>query len=627
MQGNLILLILIQTRMKDNLFKGLKLGYTLFLAMTILTAIDFILNLVKSPILDYMDLTAWLYFIPTSFGHAALFSLLILIVYCFVFVLTRSKRTALYTFILLAIFLQVFFVLDGLVFNIYRFHINGFVLQLLLGAGANIFTFGVGVVLKFIVLIGAVAVIPYLLISILATKYYNRLRGKTVVIISSLLLVCIVFSHVGHAVAAGVRQVSIQKSATILPYFFPLTMNSLLLRMGITDKNDFVELSDLDVSDINYPKNIIRSSDSIPNYNILYILVDSWNPDTFTKEITPNIYNFSNRGHVFTNHISSSSGTHGSVFGLFFGAPLTYKKDFQLADKSPILIDQLLYRDYDIEVFPSAIFTAPPFHEEVFKRVPTINTQVFGNTPFQRDSTITEMTIDYIKNRKGGKPFFALTFYDTAHAMSIPDSHNIQFQPAWAEADYMALSNDIDRTPFFNLYKNCVYYIDYLVGKVLSELDQQDLLDNTVVIITGDHSQEFNENKKNYWGHGSNYTQWQTRVPLIMYYPNIEAKKTYRHMTTHYDISSTTLRNFLGVENPYSDFSIGINMYDTISRYPHILGGDVNYGFLFSDKIIQTNYLGTLEVFDTQMNEMPTGSITAKEMETAIQRKNHFYGN
>lgn len=353
--------------MVKNFIRGLQLGYTLFMSTVILTTLDFVINIIKSPISNYMDFIAWLYFIPTAIGHAALFSHLLFIVYFLVLFITLSKRVSLYVYIFLAIFLQMIIVLDGLVFDIYRFHINGFVIQLILGAGANIFIFGAKQILKFGLLTTLVAILPYIIISILTTKNYTKLKIGTAIVTSTVLIIFIIFSHVGHAVAAGVRQVSIQKSATILPYFFPLTMNTLLLKMGITNKNDFVEIHDQDVSDINYPRNTIHAEDSIPNYNIIYILIDSWNPSTFDKNTTPNIHNFAQIGNTFTNHFSSSSGTHGSIFGLFFGAPLTYKKDFQLADKSPVLIDQLIEKGYDIEVFPSAIFTAPPISRGNFQ--------------------------------------------------------------------------------------------------------------------------------------------------------------------------------------------------------------------------------------------------------------------
>jgi hypothetical protein len=56
----------------------------------------------------------------------------------------------------------------------------------------------------------------------------------------------------------------------------------------------------------------------------------------------------------------------------------------------------------------------------------------------------------------------------------------------------------MDPTPFFNLYKNSAYYVDSLVGRIIDDLKRNGRLNNTMVIITGDHGQEFNDNKKNY---------------------------------------------------------------------------------------------------------------------------------
>lgn len=611
--------------MKEKTKQSLSLGFAIYLAFTLLLTADFIVNLLKSPIKNYLDTIGVLYFIPSALGHAALFSLFPLILYGIIYAITKSKNISLITFIGVASFIQIFIILDGLIFNLYRFHVNGFVLQLIIGAGNDIFIFDFAVVLKFLFLCLAVVVIPFLIGRYCILKFYSKLSRRFILTTCILLCSCIVFSHITHAAAAGLRQTSIQKSATILPYFFPLTMNSLLLKLGVTNKDDIKRMKEITASDINYPKNIIVSTDSIPEYNILYILIDSWNPTTFSDTITPNIYKLAQQSDNFKNHFSSSSGTRGSIFGLFFGAPLAYRKDLILTQQSPVFINQLIDKGYDIQTFPSANFTAPPFHEDIFRRVPTINTQVFGNTPFERDSTITSMTIEYLKDQPKHSPFFAFTFYDTAHAISLPSRYNKHFTPAWDSADYMALDNNIDREPFFNLYKNCIFYVDSLIGKILNEVDTLGLLKNTVIVITGDHGQEFNENHKNYWGHGSNYSKWQTKVPFFIHMPGQKEVRYFDHMTTHFDVSATILNQFLGVKNPYSDYTVGTSLYDTISRYPHIVGSDVNYGFLFENKIVQTNHLGTLEVYDTDMNELPENSISAKEASSAIKRKNHFY--
>lgn len=610
---------------KMNSISNFKIGFLLFIGTTLLTSLDFLFNLIKSPLYEYIDIMSGCYFILAAFGHAAIFSFIIFAIYSLIILITKSKFAAITVYLILAIFLQIIIILDGYVFNIYRFHINGFVLQLVFGAGGDIFIFDKGLITKFLLFSLLTAIVPYIIIVFVSRKLFEKVTKKIVITILTIIIFAITTSHIGHALAAGLREASIQKTAAILPYFYPLTMNSLLLKLGISNKNTS-NINQKKNSDVKYPKSLILTSDTIPNYNILYILIDSWNPSTYSDSITPNIFKFSEKSDYFSNHYSSSSGTRGSVFGLFFGAPFSYRKDFSIEKISPVFITELLNREYDIQVFPSANFTSPPFHEDIFRKVPDIHLKVEGKSPFERDKTITEMTLSYLRKKSKDKsPFFALTFFDTAHAISLPQKYNRRFTPAWEQPNYMALNNNIDRTPFFNLYKNCVFYIDGLVGEILEELEKLNFLDNTIVVISGDHGQEFNENHKNYWGHGSNYSEWQTHIPLIVYHPNLINPTKYNHMTTHYDISATILKEYLGVLNDYEDFTIGISLYDTSKRYPHIIGDDINYGFILKDKIIQTNHLGTLEVFDPKMNPLKQNTLKSKEIEEAILKKNHFY--
>ena len=111
----------------------------------------------------------------------------------------------------------------------------------------------------------------------------------------------------------------------------------------------------------------------------------------------------------------------------------------------------------------------------------------------------------------------------------------------------MKLSNNTDPTPFFNLYKNCVAQVDSLVGLTLDKLKTKGLLHNTVVMITGDHGQEFNENHNNYWGHASNYSYWQTAVPMVYYYPSCKpARQNYRTTLRHF--TNCLLHKVLGIK-------------------------------------------------------------------------------
>jgi len=610
--------------LKDNL----KYGFFLFLCTILIIFTDFIVYVLNSNVNNSMDVLSWGYFVIAALGQASLFATLLYLVAFVPFVLIfKSKKVATSIFAAITVLVQIVLVLDIFVFEIYKFHINGFVIELLLGGGAtDIFVFDWGLYLRFGALVLFFAVLPVVIGVFISRKYYSLLSARIIRNIGITLALCIVVSHVAYAVAHAAKQYSIQKSATALPLFFPLTANTILSKWGLvkTDELDKVSYNKTS-SDIQYPINPIVSTDSIPNYNIIFIAVDSWNPSVFDSIVCPNITKFAEKGQIFNRHISSNNGTRGSIFGLFFGLSFTYEKEFYMSKMSPIFVDKLVENQYDIKTFPSADFTNPPFHEIIFRRVPGINTRAKGETPFERDNDITKNFLNFLDNRDENKPFFSFLFYDLPHAINIPKEHLKHFQPSWEAPDYINLNNDMDRTPFFNLYKNCVHYDDMLIGKVIAEIEDKGLLDNTVIIITGDHGQEFNENKKNYWGHGSNYSKWQTQVPFVIYYPGIEGPKTIEHTTTHYDITPTVLYHFLGVKNPSSDYSMGYDMWDDTDRFPHVVGDHVKYGFIMHDVIVTTGHTGRMDIWDLDMNEVPRGRINVQELNKAIEKKNMFY--
>src|SRR5690606_36293306 len=120
------------------------------------------------------------------------------------------------------------------------------------------------------------------------------------------------------------------------------------------------------------------------------------------------------------------------------------------------------------------------------------------------DRDLTEDFLDYLDERDDSKPFFALLFYDSPHSFQMPAEYPRVFQPSAPHVNYLRLDKDTDATPLLNLYRNSLHYVDSLVGTVLAELRARGLLEHTIVLITGDHGQEFNDTGLNFWGHGSN---------------------------------------------------------------------------------------------------------------------------
>ncbi len=118
----------------------------------------------------------------------------------------------------------------------------------------------------------------------------------------------------------------------------------------------------------------------------------------------------------------------------------------------------------------------------------------------------------------------------------------------------VSLRKDIDQLK--NRYINASHHVDLQVGKILDTLKVQGLLDNTIVIITGDHGEEFME--KGHWGHNAGFHEEQIRVPMVLHIPGRSAAEI-PWLTSHMDIIPT-LMPLLGVKNVVADYAQGYDI-------------------------------------------------------------------
>lgn len=516
--------------------------------------------------------------------------------------------------------------LNSQVYAIYHFHINGFVLSMVFGeAAGEIFTFSIWLYLKEIALFLLVAAI------VIAIWYASQRlwlwRKKAYAwLVAGCFIGCTLYAHVWHIYASFYQHQSVMKSATLLPYYFPTSANRFLMEHGFEAPKGVGIVNGKQSEDIQYPIHPLEevTPDSLPN--IVVILLDSWNKRTLNAENMPNTYQFAQQNQWFTNHFSGSNGTRSGVFSLFFGLSCYYWESFEPAHIYPVFLKRLQELGYDIQTYPSASWADPPFARVIFGGVPGIHTETPGKTVLERDTRIADMFIaDTDKYKKSKKPFFSFLFFDMPHSFEIPADKNKKFQPAWAFADYTKLNNDMDPTPFYNLYRNTVYQDDILLGKVFEALKKQGLMDNTIVIISGDHSQEFNESHRNYWGHNSNFSVHQIGVPMIWHIPGMQAHK-YTHRTTHYDMVPTLMKEYLGVKNTPSDYSMGRIITDKAPRLWHVVGSNLNYAFIIqNDTILEKTAEGGLDVYDAKMNPVKNYRMPIKQFDQAIKQLNRFF--
>lgn len=594
-----------------------------YLLSTFLLALVFIFFTVTR--IGTMDFISWIYLIFSSVSHASMVMLIPFILSFFPSIFCKKDSTVPFWFMIgLTIILFVIVFADANVYDLYRFHINGIVLSMLFGPGAkDIFTFEgpmiLTVILKISLIIAFFVVLGKI---ILNRKSYKKVRILPIVL--SLIGITIVAQGL-NVYAQAVRHSVCIDCCENLPHYYPLTANTKLAKMGLIDpsKRPKMELSS---GKIKYPLVDASFSNIDSHPNILWLMIDSWNVRAFDSITTPHIYNFSQRCNIYDNHKSSSNGTISSVFGIFTGISDYYRSDFELSDCSPLLIDRLQELNYNIQFFPSASLDNPPIIRTLFSKIKDVRHNTGLWSSYKNDCRIAEDCNALLEGSvNNSQPFFAWCFFDLPHSLVHPDGVRNHFEPAWDAANYTSLNNDTDPTEFWNLYRNNVYLVDSMVNTVLNKLESTGLLKNTVVMITGDHSQEFNENHKNFWGHNGNFSPSQIQVPMMVYYPSLEHPRRYTHQTTHYDVSYTMMSQFLGLASPASDVCMGHLMSEPSDKQFFIAGSKQNFALISDSLIVEKRPGGNIKVTDQHLNPVDENVVDFAAIGKELTDLNRFY--
>jgi arylsulfatase A-like enzyme len=96
------------------------------------------------------------------------------------------------------------------------------------------------------------------------------------------------------------------------------------------------------------------------------------------------------------------------------------------------------------------------------------------------------------------------------------DYHTKDFLEQWR---WIAAMPEEHRAYVRSLYEGEIEYMDAGVGRILDALDRNGLVDNTYVVFSSDHGEEFWDHEK--WEHGHSLFQDQIHVPLIVRGPGI----------------------------------------------------------------------------------------------------------
>jgi len=481
----------------------------------------------------------------------------------------------------------VYLAIDIAVFNLYRFHLDILLVEMFLRD-----FHGMGIPLFVLLLFALLAAVLLALVVWLFVSSHSGRRHHWPWFAAGLLLMplTLVLNSVIHIWASHYLRDEITLYRPFLPIYYPVEAYDSAPRVSAWWPSVFpaaygkAENAPAQGGGIvHYPRAQPQCSPPANPPSILMIVLESWQADAMTPEITPNIARFADKSIRFTQHVSSGATTVPGLFGLMYGLHPNY---FELTRSAPESFPSLFTQTLNKQGYRTRVFTSTNLDGFSLKRMffPNIAAQDFNDgVP---DAALVDKYITTLPTTPQEKRF-DFVFLTSSHAPYSYPSEYARFKPLPLVEGGYAVDRQTDNRPFKNDYHNSLYYLDALVGKLLDAAERNGKLNNTWVIITGDHAEEFNENGLGYWGHGSNFTRWQTQTPMIVRAPGTASGRAEQKMSLHQDVVPTLMQSALGCSSDFADYSNGQHLFKLPESRGTVVASYMGSAYLVDGKVLE----------------------------------------
>ncbi|WP_421234158.1 DUF3413 domain-containing protein [Aeromonas enteropelogenes] len=565
-----------------------------------------------------------IYLVVSWIGHFSFLSFVtyLLTIFPLTFLLPKEKSLRFISAIVATLAL-VLLLIDTQVFRLFKFHLNAQVWQLLLDQAQT----EEGSIWSIIfVAVPTIFLLQLLLSAYVWRKINKRKRRQYGNQVGLALLVCFILTHLVNSWADATLYQPITMQRANFPLSYPMTARSFLAKHGWLDLDQYEkrqaasENNSGSDSRMHYPLRPLNVNAPSSHNNLLVVVVDSLRFDMLNNINMPNLQRYASRNLTFRNHLSSGNDALMGMFGLFYGLPGHYYQDISSEKRPPVLFDEMLRQDYQFGLF-GAMEDAQKYRQSILAG---LRKQVFVSEELDDGKLLSDWQ-GWLEKRTPERPWFSLVYLSSPGDYQLPATMKGPFQPELTNFNPATAYRAENLQKLENRYKNSVFYTDQLLEQMLTQLQQQGMSDNTIVVITSDHGQEFNDTRSNSWGAGSNYSPYQVQVPFVLAWPGRDSQ-VMSQPSSHLDLVPTLMQGMLGVRNPARDYSIGRSLFDTSPR-PWLLAGDQNDFAIYQDNTItHFNKQGDFELLEQKSyRPIKHGNPDMGAMIQVMNELNRFY--
>jgi hypothetical protein len=169
----------------------------------------------------------------------------------------------------------------------------------------------------------------------------------------------------------------------------------------------------------------------------------------------------------------------------------------------------------------------------------------------------TELAVAWIRRNEKRRFFLFAHYWDVHYDYAPPAPYDSMFDPHYLgkvsgvgfveDPTIDSMLDDDDLEHVLAVYDGEVRWVDEHVGQLVAVLDELDLAERTVVLVTSDHGDEFLEHGGK--GHGLTLYDEIVRIPLVMRGPGLQPGSLVDRRVSLADIMPTVL-DLVGVPAP-----------------------------------------------------------------------------
>jgi len=343
--------------------------------------------------------------------------------------------------------------------------------------------------------------------------------------------------------------------------------------------------------------------------NLILITIDCLRADHlsclgYPKKTTPNLDYLASKGLLFSQTMSVSCWTLPSFLSMFTSTyPLMYRGELRITNSRTTVAQVLKEHGYTTAGFHSNTWLSSYFGyhkgfdtfddskkknhytsplnrlEELVTRIAGTNGRLYdllsgvrevyrtSHKPYCAGEDLNKKVAAWLPDNPSNL-FLWLHYMDVHEPYSLPSPTNIspfnrlhvgklnqkaallrkRRSPELEEAvgnEPSSLSPE-EVNELIDLYDANIRYVDDVIGSLLRMLNRSNILDDTFIVITADHGQEFTEHR--YYGHVLSLYDELIHVPLIIIGPGLQSQMISQQVSL-LDLAPTIL-DILGVAKP-----------------------------------------------------------------------------